>query len=699
MVPRLSRIAVAFAGLSLFASACSKDDKKEKYNLSKSHQERQLIVTFKPNMQRSLVQARLLSSQGDSEALNEDSYLIRFKDDLDLKKKADELAASPGVRAVEANVVYNLYEKTPNDLDFTKLYALSNTGQSSGVAGADVGATKAWDVSTGSKNVLVGIIDSGMDYNHPDLASNVWSNPGETGLDANGNDKRTNGIDDDGNGFVDDWHGWDFYNNDNDPMDDNSHGTHVAGTIGGVGNNGVGVAGVNWAVSMVPIKVFSAAGETTTDILVKGVDYATKLGVFVTNNSWGGGAYSDAIFASIQKAADANILFVAASGNESANNDSGEHYPSNYNLPNIISVASINRRDQLSTFSNFGAKTVDVAAPGEEIFSTVPGGLYALKSGTSMATPHVTGALALIRSVFPNIPALDIRAKLLASSVQTPALIDKVISGRINVGNAMETDTIAPAPVTGFTVTDTNINSIFVTWNLTGDDGTVGEASGYNIRMSATPITTEDEWAAAETTSMLDFKRVASAYTATLSEVTLNRAGFITIRATDNVGNLSGLSASISFKLKTVAVLWSEDNGATNDWAAFGTPWAVTTVNGITTVSDSPNGLYENSIDKSVVSKDIALGNANLVLEIRSKYQLEKDYDWGYIELSTDSGITWKEVGKVNGNSDWTTVSYNLKDLIGTAVSFKLRLRIKSDQTVNFDGWDVDSLRIVGQSN
>ena len=248
----------------------------------------------------------------------------------------------------------------------------------------DIAATEAWNITTGSKDVLVGVIDTGIDYSHPDLKGNMWSNPGETGLDADGNDRSTNGIDDDNNGYVDDHQGWDFYNSDNDPMDGHSHGTHCAGTIGAKGNNGIGVVGVNWDVSLVGLKVFSDGGSTTAAILAEAISYANTIGVDLTSNSWGGGGVSEAIRSSIQQADEAGILFVAAAGNASADNDASPQYPSSYDLDNIIAVASTDRNDRLSSFSSYGRVNVDVGAPGSDIYSTVPGGQY----GTKKAEPQ-----------------------------------------------------------------------------------------------------------------------------------------------------------------------------------------------------------------------------------------------------------------------------------------------------------------------
>ena len=509
-----TRLLGALISLTLLATACAKD--KKKFGLSGPHKEAELIVTLKDGVERNRGISLLRSYGQSTEALNRPQLLLKFSTDVDLEKMAETLSAQSGVIAVEANQIYKLYEKTPNDTSFDELWGLKNEGQTSGKAGVDIGATAAWEETTGSRDVVVGVIDSGVDYTHPDLIANIWKNPGETGLDTKGRDKSTNGIDDDGNGLVDDFHGYDFYDNDNDPMDVHSHGTHVAGTIGASGDNGEGVAGVNWNVTLVPIKVFSDSGATSTDVLVKGIEYATSLGVYVTNNSWGGGEYSEAILGAIQKAEKNNILFVAAAGNESADNDHGLHFPSNYPVDNIISVAAIDRSDVLSIFSNWGAKTVDVAAPGEDIYSTLPKGKYGLKSGTSMAAPHVTGALALLKSRFPDLSGKELKQKLISSTVQTSQLLGKVINGRINVANAMEKDETPPSAVTGFDIIETGVNAFSISWSPAGDDGDMGSAAQYQIRLSALPILSEDEWLAAESPAIENMKREGDVYRATI---------------------------------------------------------------------------------------------------------------------------------------------------------------------------------------
>jgi subtilisin family serine protease len=289
---------------------------------------------------------------------------------------------------------------------------------------SDIDAPEAWDIHTGDRSILVGVIDTGIDYNHPDLAANMWTNPNEIA---------GNGIDDDGNGYIDDTRGWDFVNNDNDPMDDHYHGTHCAGTIGGVGNNANGVTGVCWQVSMVGLKFLSKGGGGTISDAVSAVYYANSIGVNLTSNSWGGGGYSEALKDAIDAANDAGMLFIAAAGNNAFDNDVYENYPSSYTSPNVIAVAATDVNDELAPFSNWGATTVDLAAPGVDIYSTQPGNLYQNLSGTSMATPHVAGAVALAWSLSPDSTAAEIKANVLASADPIPSMTGKCVTGgRLN---------------------------------------------------------------------------------------------------------------------------------------------------------------------------------------------------------------------------------------------------------------------------
>ncbi|MGJ8672177.1 S8 family serine peptidase [Rubritalea sp.] len=328
----------------------------------------------------------------------------------------------------EKDFIYTTQVTTPNDSSYSSLWGLNNTGQTGGTSDADIDAPEAWDITTGNKDVIVAVIDTGVDMDHPDLADNIWTNPNEIA---------GNGIDDDNNGFIDDVHGWDFRNDDSNPDDDDDHGTHCSGTIGAVGNNSSGVVGVAWDVSIVPIKFLGTSGGTTSDA-IDSVNYTTALGVDLTSNSWGGGGYSLLLEDAILNAGDNEILFVAAAGNDSSNNDSSPQYPCSYDVDTIISVASTADDETLSSFSNYGATTVDLGAPGSAIYSTVRNGSYSTFSGTSMATPHVSGVLCLMKSLAPNLSALELKSHLLEYTDQTAALNGSTLSGgRLNAHTAV----------------------------------------------------------------------------------------------------------------------------------------------------------------------------------------------------------------------------------------------------------------------
>jgi hypothetical protein len=325
----------------------------------------------------------------------------------------------------------------PTDTSFTQLWGLHNTGQTGGIVDADIDAPEAWDITTGSREVLVGVIDTGVDRSHPDLLANMWTNPHEI---------PGNSIDDDGNGFVDDVHGWDFFSNDNNPTDEEGHGTHCAGTIGGVGNNVTGVTGVCWQVSIVGLRFLGPSGGSTSDA-IEAVNYSRDLGVDLTSNSWGGGGFSSLLQTAIASAGAAEQLFIAAAGNDGSNVDLSPQYPAGYALNTIVSVASSTSSDTRSSFSNYGATTVDLAAPGSSIYSTVPGSSYATYSGTSMATPHVSGAVALLKSIAPDMSAAEIKTRLLETVDPVAAFASNTLSGgRLNVAQLIE-ESAGPRPV------------------------------------------------------------------------------------------------------------------------------------------------------------------------------------------------------------------------------------------------------------
>jgi len=353
-----------------------------------------------------------------------------------LRPAAADLEARPEVLYAEPNY-YRELARVPSDPLFGQLWGLLNLGGLIGgllgLEGADIGATRAWSSTTGSEAVSVAVVDDGVDHAHADLRGNIWTNPGESGAG-----RESNGLDDDGNGRVDDWRGWDFVGADNDPAPGGSsyHGTHVAGTIGAQGNNGIGIAGVNWDVGLMPLRVFDADGRTTVARLVNAYAYASASGARVVNGSYGGGGYSQTERNAI--AAAPETMFVIAAGNDGSNNDASADYPCSYPLENVVCVAASDARDRLASFSNRGAASVDLAAPGVGVLSTLRNNSYGRLSGTSMATPHVAGAAGLLWSADPAASVAKVRAGLLAGVDRVPVLAGKVASGgRLNLDRSL----------------------------------------------------------------------------------------------------------------------------------------------------------------------------------------------------------------------------------------------------------------------
>ena len=375
-------------------------------------------------------------------------YKVKMNEDVSIKESIAEAQASDGIEYAEPNYIYSInigapkpkptptpkpgkggpdYQTAPEmpnppvvDPDLSKLYGLNK-----------IDAEDAWKITKGSKSVIVADIDTGADYNHPDLINNFWLNTKEIPGD---------GKDNDNNGQIDDLIGYDFRDKDARPFDDNQHGSHTTGTIAATGGNGVGISGVAQNASVMSLRFLGGSqGSGTGEDAILAIDYATKNGAHIMSNSWGGGGFSQALFDSISRANDKGILFVAAAGNDGNDNDETPSYPATYNLPNIVSVAATDSNDGLASFSCFGLKSVHLAAPGVKVYSTVPGGKYAAFSGTSMATPHVAGAAVLLKAAYPNLKAAELK-KLLLDSVEKLSSLDGKVStgGRLNIAKALD---------------------------------------------------------------------------------------------------------------------------------------------------------------------------------------------------------------------------------------------------------------------
>ncbi|HWQ67672.1 MAG TPA: S8 family peptidase, partial [Methanospirillum sp.] len=388
-----------------------------------------------PGMQVVQVTSTTLESAMDAYKANPDVLYVEPDYRISLSP-IEEIGNSPDIQNLLA-----ASSSYPNDPQYSNLWGLQNTGQPPfyGTTNADMKGPLAWGVTTGSPGVTVAVVDTGVDYTHPDLAANIWQNSRET----------VNGIDDDGNGYIDDIRGWNFVSKSNNPMDDNGHGTHCAGTIAAVGNNGIGISGVTWNCKIMPLKFLDSQGSGYTSDAISAILYANQMGVPIISNSWGGldsQSLKDAIDAS-------SAVVICAAGNNGANSDINPVYPAAYSSNTIISVTATNYHDTLASFANYGINSVDLAAPGVSILSTIPAGGYKYFNGTSMATPYVSGVAALIKSQNPSMTGAQIKSKILVNCDAISSLSGKVATGgRLNAAKALgliiPTQTPTPYPTT-----------------------------------------------------------------------------------------------------------------------------------------------------------------------------------------------------------------------------------------------------------
>ncbi len=433
-----------------------------------------------------------------------DNGLTRALTTRPVAQAIQALQNHPAVEFAQPNWVYKHQQVVVNDPLFADGSLWGMYGATTDPANQyGSGAAAAWAAgSAGSKDVYVGVVDEGLQFDHPDLEANIWTNPGESA----GNE-----LDDDDNGYVDDIHGWNAIGDNGDIFDEmyDDHGTHVAGTIGAVGGNSQGVVGVNWTVNIISGKFLGPESGTTLDA-IEAIDYMTALkskgvNIVALNNSWSGGAYDAALLASIVRAAEANILFVAAAGNgnwrgKAINTDTSPVYPACYNTTAgagydaVISVTAIDSAGAKPTWANYGLTTVDLGAPGVGIYSTVPTDGYASYGGTSMATPHVAGAIALYAAQYPGATPQAIRSALLASTTATSSLANTVTKGRLDIVKFLATipegwepPTEPPAAPSGFSATPVSHTQINLAWTDNSDNET-----GFKIeRTTGDPASTE----------------------------------------------------------------------------------------------------------------------------------------------------------------------------------------------------------------
>ena len=479
---------------------------------------------------------------------------------LNAESLTSTLLKNPSVLYAEPNYIVHAIS-TPNDPSYSLLWGLKNTGQTilgtPGAAGADIHAEAAWGVTTGSASIVVGVVDTGVDYTHPDLAANIWSNPG-----GKGNAACAAGT-----------HGFNAITLTCDPLDDHYHGTHVSGTIGAVGNNSVGVVGVNWTTSIMALKFLDFSGSGTTAGAIAAIDFAVQakidgVNVRVLSNSWGGGAFSKALFDEINKANDNDILFVAAAGNDGVSNDFIPHYPAGYATANMISVAATDNFDGLAYFSDYGPTTVHLGAPGVNVYSCAPGGSYQYLSGTSMATPHVSGVAALVLAQTPGLTTAQVKSAILNNTDPIPSLAGATITGgRLNAARALG---IPPGP--DFTITVSPSVRSVVQGGTTAYNVTITPSNGFagSVDLAVTGLPT----GASGT-----FNPTPATSSSTLSVTTL-----ATTPANSSTIRISGTSGGLTHSASTLLTVLPQSTSSAcpsftvqNGYSTYDNPTSVVT--------------------------------------------------------------------------------------------------------------------------
>jgi uncharacterized protein YjdB len=472
-------------GASYNHNSSTKEKIMSKFKASKenkNYKKDEIIVKYKPALSTfSLQEVEKKHSVNTKKKMKNGISVAKFDSSKhSMEETLNNLNSDPDVEYAEPNYLIKLNASPASEPYFGYMWGLKN----SSTPGIDINIETVWNTLMGNSSVVVGVIDSGIDYNHEDLKDSVWVNTAEI---------PNNGIDDDNDGYIDDYKGWDFYNNDNKPYDDNGHGTHVSGIIA-ASNNGKGVVGIAPKVKIMPMNVGNSDGYLYDSDVIEAINYGVSKGVKIFNCSFGGEGYSAAQYDTMK---NSNALFIAAAGNEGLNNDVSEMYPANYNLPNIISVASIDKYGNMSSFSNYGALNVDIAAPGTEILSTVPNNGYAYMSGTSMATPFVTGVAALMLSENSNLSALQIKDYILKNVYKLPTLNGKVAAaGLLNAQLALEA--AGSIDNTSVTVTKPQINIDYqghvqnIGWQSWVKDGELSGTEGQGLRVEGFKIKLEN---------------------------------------------------------------------------------------------------------------------------------------------------------------------------------------------------------------
>lgn len=609
--------------------------------------------------------------------------------DLPRSARAGGLTVESVVRALQTEPALQFAEfdtaitpdMIPNDAGFGTQYGMHNTGQSGGTVDADIDAPEAWDVTAGDPEIVVAVCDDGYDWSHPDLDNAIWMNPDEIA---------GNGIDDDSNGFIDDVRGWDFASGDNNPAPSGgTHGTHTSGTVGAEFNNGIGAAGFGTNIKVMALRMYTSATWMTA--LTNAVDYAWQNGAKVISISYNIDGYTNALVQAIQRADTADVIYVNSAGNNSQANPPRQAIRNLAN--NVIFVAANDRNDQKASFSNWGT-LVEIFAPGVDIYSTLPSNSYGLNSGTSMSTPHVAGALGAIRAHNPGLTDRQALDRLILRADSKASLSAYVANGkRLNLGAAIETDTVPPGAVTGLTVRRRAYTAAEMELVTTGDDGSTGQASGYDVRASTSPVTEGNFSSATPLAANVPQAPGGSTVTFPVNGMWPGEMVYIAVRASDNVGNVGPITTFGPFSTK--APFFGDRVEGANQFTPTGT-WATTTTtpfNGARCWSDSPAGNYVANANSSLTQTSSTIVPGPVALKFQAKFALEWVRDYVHIEVSVNGGA-FQLVRSLSGTqANYRLFTAPVMTNPGDTVQF--RFRLTSDATTVADGISIDDISVV----
>jgi subtilisin family serine protease len=659
-----------------------------KFDYAKNH----LVVSFMPGVSDSAKVA--LAQQIGLKVSVEDSgnYFVVVEIPERAKRSGMTVESAvryfnqmPSVRYAEFDVAIEP-DFMPNDPSFGNLYGLHNTGQSSGKVDADMDVPEAWDVTGVGNPVVIAVCDDGVDWGHPDLAANIWSNTDEIAA---------NGIDDDGNGFIDDTRGWDFSAGDNNPAPggSDSHGTHVAGTVGAVNNNGIGITGAGRNNKIMPLRMYGTGSSAWMSHLANAVDYAWQNGAEVISVSYNIDGFTNALVEAIQRADAADVIYCNSAGN---NNQLNPARAAIRDLAsNVIFVAASDRNDNRASFSNYGVK-IEIFAAGVDVYSTLPGNTYGNNSGTSMATPNVASVLGVMRAHLPALTDRQILDRLIGTADSVASLASFVPGGkRANLNGALETDLVPPSAVTGLAVLRRAQTVAEIEFRTSGDDGMTGAADGYDVRVSSSMIT-EANFATAQPVSV-SVPNLPAGQLVRAQPRGMWPGGsiYMAVRARDNMGNNSPISVLGPFNLKSST--WSDRvEGAAQFSSSDG--WATTTEKAFSSSrswTDSPGGNYGNNANR-ILTQNSAVTVGGLVgVNFWADLDLESNADFLVLEYSINGGA-WTLANRWSGLGSWANYSAVIPSAANDSV--RIRFRMTSNASVVRNGVYLDDIAIVGLS-